>query len=86
MTRLVLKNYKRLGFINSGQQEIERYRSYARNAAEQFDLRFEEIEGSSALVRKLILGPWDADFVVVPPGQTVRFEDFALAGLGQRQV
>lgn len=76
MTRLVLKNYKRLGFINTGQQEIERYRAYAQNAAGRFDLRFEEIDGSSALVRKIISGPWDEGFVVVKPGQTVRYEDF----------
>jgi hypothetical protein len=86
MTRLVLKNYKRLGFINSGQQEIERYRQYARQAAERFGLQFEEIQGSSALVRKLIYGPWDQEFVVVPPGETVRFEDFASLMLGQNQV
>jgi hypothetical protein len=58
MTRLMLKNYKRLGFINTGRQEIERYREYAHRAAEHFGLRFEEIEGSSALVRKMILGSW----------------------------
>ncbi len=86
MTRLVLKNYKRLGFIDTGRQEIERYRDYARQAAERFGLQFEEIEGSSALLRKMVSGPWDQEFVVVPPGQTVRFEDFAPLVLGQGQV
>lgn len=86
MTRLMLKNYKRLGFINSGQQELERYRQYARQAAERFGLQFEEIQGSSALVRKMIYGPWDQEFVVVPPGETVRFEDFASLVLGRNQV
>src|SRR5512139_2576387 len=86
MTRLMLKNYKRLGFINTGQQAIERYRAYAQKAAERFDLHFEEIEGSSALVKKMIFGPWDEEFVVVPPGQTVRFDDFALSMPGQMQV
>jgi hypothetical protein len=86
MTRLVLKNYKRLGFINTGQQEIERYRTYAQSAARQFDLRFEEIEGSSVLIRKMVFGPWDEEFVVVPPGQTVRFDDFALSMPGSMPV
>jgi hypothetical protein len=86
MTRLVLKNYKRLGFINTGQQEIERYREYALKAAAQFDLNFEEIQGSSALVRKMVFGPWDEEFVVVPPGQTVRFDDFALSMPGSMPV
>ena len=72
----MLKNYKRLAFINTGQYEIDRYRDYARNTAEEFSLRFEEIEGSPALVKKMINGPWDDEFVVVEPGQTVRYKDF----------
>jgi hypothetical protein len=77
MMKLTLKNYKRLAFINTGQFELERYRSFTCEAAERFNLRFEEIDGSPALVKRLIFGPWDDEFVVVPPGQAVRYEDFA---------
>jgi hypothetical protein len=76
MTQLMLRNYKRLGFINTGQYEIARYRRYAQDTAKEFKLHFEEIEGSSALVRKMIHGPWDEEFMVVSPGQTIRFQDF----------
>jgi hypothetical protein len=76
MTGLMLKNYKRLAFINTGQYEIERYHAYARKIAEQFNLRFEEIEGSPSLVKKMVFGPWDDEFVVVGPGQTVKYTDF----------
>ena len=76
MIRLMLKNYTRLGFINTGQYEIERYRDYARRTAEQFGLRFEEIDGSPALVRKMVSGPWDDEFLVVEPGQTIEYTDF----------
>jgi hypothetical protein len=65
-----------LGFINTGQYEIERYRDYARKIAEQFDLRFEEIDGSSALVKKMVFGPWDDEFLVVAPGETIQYTDF----------
>lgn len=77
--QLMLKNYRRLALINTGQYEVERYREYARRTAEQFGLRYEEIEGSPALVKKMIFGPWDDDFLVVPPGGEIRYEDFALA-------
>ena len=77
MTGLLLKNYKRLAFINTGQYEIEHYQDYARKTAEQFNLRYEEIEGSPALVKKMVFGPWDDEFVVVEPGQTVQYTDFA---------
>lgn len=76
MINLMLKNYKRLAFINTGQYEIERYQAYAQQAAHQFGLRYEEIAGSPALIKKLVFGPWDAEFVVVAPGQTVKYEDF----------
>jgi len=77
MTKLMLKNYKRLAFINTGLYEIERYRDYARNTAEKFELRFEEIDGSPALVKKMVFGPWDEEFVVVSPGETISYQDFA---------
>jgi hypothetical protein len=76
MIGLALKNYTRLAFINTGQYEIERYKAYAQRMADQFGLRYEEIAGSPALVKKLIFGPWDKDFVVVRPGQTVQYQDF----------
>jgi hypothetical protein len=27
-------------------------------------------------VEKMVRGPWDEEFVVVPPGETVRYQDF----------
>jgi len=77
MTRLMLKNYKRLAFINTGVYEIERYQEYARKTADRFQLRFEEIDGSPALVKKMMFGPWDEEFIIVSPGQTVEYKDFA---------
>jgi hypothetical protein len=76
MTSLMLKNYKRLALINTGHYELEPFRDYTRQTAEEFDLRFEEIEGSSELVKKMLFGPWDDEFVVMEPGQTVHYLDF----------
>jgi hypothetical protein len=76
MIDMMLKNYKRVALINTGQYDIERYRAYASRMAEQFGLRFEEIEGSPALVKKMIFGPWDGDFIVASPGHTITYEDF----------
>jgi hypothetical protein len=76
LTRLMLKNYKRLAFIDTGVYEIDRYREYARRTAEKFNLRYEEIDGSPALVKKLVFGPWDDELLVVQPGQTIQFTDF----------
>lgn len=76
MMQLMLKNYTRLAFIDTGQYEQERYREYARSAAERLGLRYEEIPGSDALIIKTLNGPWDGDFVVAHPGQTITYMDF----------
>ena len=76
MMKLTLKNYTRLAFINTGDYNLETYRDYARQASAKFDLRYEEIDGSPALVQKMIAGPWDDEFVVVSPGETITYEMF----------
>lgn len=76
--KLMMRNYKRLALINTGQYEMERYRTYTRETAERFDLRFEEIEGSNALVKKMLEGQWEDEFVVVQPGETINLENFFL--------
>ena len=72
----ILKNYTRLALINTGQYELERYRDYSRRTAERFGLRYEEIPGSSALIKKMLYGPWDDEFVVARPGETISYLDF----------
>jgi hypothetical protein len=74
--KLMMGNYKRLALINTGQYELERYRQYAQKTAEQFGLRFEEIEGSDSLLRKMLFGPWDDEFVVIEPGETFNLQHF----------
>ncbi len=73
---LMLKNYTRMVYIDTGHQDQGQYQDYARMVADKFQLRYEEIEGADTIVRKLIQGPWDDDFVVAEPGQTIAFTDF----------
>jgi hypothetical protein len=76
MMQFMLKHYSRLAFIDTGHQDQERYREYSRTAAARLGLRYEEIPGSNALVLKTLNGPWDHDFVVVCPGETISYLDF----------
>ncbi len=73
---IMLKHYKRLAYIDTGQQDQERYLEYARLTAQKFNLRFEEIPGSDALIHKLLFGPWDDEILVAPPGHTIAYTDF----------
>ena len=74
--RIMLRNYKRLVYIDTGTNNQTYYRDYARNVAEKFNLRFEEIKGSNSLIYRTLFGPWDDDFVVAQPGQTIKYADF----------
>lgn len=76
LSREALKHYTRIALIDTGQYEVDRYRAYSRRVAELYDLRFEEVPGSLALLRKLVDGIWDDDFVIVEPGQEVAQQMF----------
>lgn len=73
---LMFKNYTRLAFIDTGRVDQERYREYAYRNAKRFNLRYEEIPGSTVLIHKMINGPWDGDFIVARPKETITFEKF----------
>jgi hypothetical protein len=77
ITGEMLKHYKRVCFINTGGGDLERYHAYARRMADRFNLRYEEVDGSPALIQRLIQGPWDKDFVVAPPDKPMTFAMFA---------
>ena len=73
----MLRHYKRLAFIRTRDEEgLEDDRAQAREIAERFRLRYEELDGTSAMVEQLLYGPWDDGFVVVPAGETVSLADF----------
>lgn len=74
--RIMLRNYKRLVYIDTGTDNQDYYREYARNVAEKFNLRFDEVKGSNSLIYRTLFGPWDDDFVVTRPGQVIQYIDF----------
>ena len=76
--RLMMGNYTRLALINTGLYEIDKYRNYTKETADEYGLQYEEIDGSDALVKKLLFGPWDDEFVVIQPGETFTLDQFFL--------
>jgi len=76
MMKAMLANYTRLVLINTGKYAMDTYREYTQRTAERFGLRYEEIQGSNELIHQMIHGPWDEGFVVVQPGEEIRYGHF----------
>ena len=76
MMDLMFKKYTRLGYILTGRDDQWKYRRCAREIAQHFALRYEEIQGSTRLIKKMAHGPHDDDFIVCPPGRAITLDDF----------
>jgi hypothetical protein len=67
------RHYSGLTYITTGVSSDNSCRTQARAEAEKEGWAFEDIQGSLALLERLVNGHWDAaDFLVVPPGASVR--------------
>ncbi len=69
VSRLMLANYKRVVLINTGNYRLEEFRDAARSMADMFELSYEEIPGSNRMLRAMLDGAWDSEYVVVEPGE-----------------
>lgn len=77
----MLRHYRRLVYINTaGKDKQAEAHDYARDIAAKYSLRYEELEGKTDLIEKLIYGPWDESSgglcLLVSPGETVKLEHF----------
>lgn len=78
------QHYERLVLVAHSQADLDKYRSQAQEVArycEQWGIRYEEILGSDAYVRRLVevaadLSKADGDFVIIPPGGEIRQDQF----------
>lgn len=65
--------YTGLTYISTGVGAEDACRAQARAEAEREHWRFEEMNGSTRLLEKMVNGEWDAEeILVVPPGASVR--------------
>jgi hypothetical protein len=77
--KTVLKNYRRLMFVNTGAYRMDEHVSRVQEFAGQMDLRLETVSGSLRYFKKLLQGPWDDEFIIVQPGEAFRL-DFGTGG------
>lgn len=72
---MMLSNYHRLMVIDTQAYQFEGVLLRTKSFADTLGLDHEKIDGSLRLLKKLLLGPWDKEFAVIPPGREVTLED-----------
>jgi hypothetical protein len=76
VTKAMMANYKRVVLINTGNYRLEDFRAAARSMADTLELNYEEIPGSNRLLRMMLDGDWNSEFVVVEPGEDITLSMF----------
>jgi len=65
------KNYSRFHFLKMGLGGEEALIEQARQEAAKRNWQFTEQDGDWSLLTKLFNGPWDENFLIVPPGHSI---------------
>lgn len=65
-----LANYNRAVFLDMGLGDIDYYRRFTQQIAQEHGWSYEELPGDTRLIDRLLAGDWDeSEFLIVNPGQ-----------------
>ena len=67
-------HYQRAAAIDLRSGDFSQVEERARADANQRGWRYEKMEGDLGILKKLVWGDWDSDFLVIHPGETVCME------------
>lgn len=79
VAKAVMANYKRMVLINTGNYALSECREAARAMAEVLGLVYQEIPGSNRMLRMMLRGEWNREFLVVEPGEEIALGEFLTA-------
>jgi N-methylhydantoinase A/oxoprolinase/acetone carboxylase beta subunit len=69
------KNYQRAAFIETGAKASPRYEKFAREMAEEYQWKYDKIQGSQALIKQLITARESTpEILYVPPANVIAFD------------
>lgn len=76
--KVMLGHYRRLMVIDTKAYELEDILDTTRAFAEKMGMKHEEFTGSMRFLKKLLLGPWDEEFIIMEPGRELTFKDMCI--------
>jgi Protein of unknown function (DUF1638). len=72
--KIILQHYKRLGVIETNAFNTKEFLEKTKQIAEDLKLKQEVLPGTLTYIKKLLTGPWDEDFVLINPNETITLE------------
>lgn len=76
--KMMLEHYRKLVLIDTGAYCLDDCLKKSCALAKIFGLAHHTLPGSLTLIKKLLVGPWDNEFVVLEPGQVITMDTFNL--------
>ena len=74
----MMKHYTKVATIDTGAYSLEEITPRVEMLAEKLGWRHEVVSGSLRMFHKLLVGPWDDEFIVLEPGQEITLKDIVL--------
>ena len=69
---MMYEHYKKITLIDTKSYDIAPVMEYAKKAAELLELETEVTEGSTDILKQLLMGQWEENFIVREPGESVK--------------
>lgn len=84
LSKMMLQHYRRFAVVDTGVFDTGEVEAQVRVVADVLDIPVEFVPGNLIMLKRLVEGLWDGgDFLVVPQGGSIRFEDSLGLSSGQ---
>ena len=71
---MMYEHYNSISIIDTGCYDIAPVSSYAKQAAELLDLEVKTVPGTNRILKQLLDGEWEENFILLEPGEVLTFE------------
>ncbi len=74
LMKMMLKHYERFALIDTGAYDLTPHLDEIKKLSSVLEMDQQVIKGSLRIFRKLLTGPWDEEFIIVPPGEKIALD------------